>query len=172
MWGSPRCIQPKISSLRSQEHASGSSPQPHASILHSKDILLLPVLKFSSNPNFFGGETAPLWAKASSFTRFLGHTQRRSIFGRTPLDEWSARRLDLYLTTHNRQTSMPALGFEPTISAGERPQTYNLESAATGIGSDLHRDVWNGLFSLSCCNFIHAGVSYYDCESVCKSGQS
>jgi hypothetical protein len=27
---------------------------------------------------------------------------------------------------------MPTVGFEPTISAGERPQTYALERAATG----------------------------------------
>ena len=63
----------------------------------------------------------------SSFLRFLDHTQRRTTVGRTPLDERSARRRDLYLTTHNthnRQTSMPPVGFEPTISAGERPQTY------------------------------------------------
>ena len=60
---------------------------------------------------------------------FLDHTQRRITVGRTPLDERSARRRDLYLTTHNthnRQTSMPPVGFEPTISAGERP-------------ADLHR---------------------------------
>jgi hypothetical protein len=53
---------------------------------------------------------------ASSFTRFLDHTQRRTTVGRTPLDEWSARRRDLYMTkhnTHNRQTSMPSVGFEP-----------------------------------------------------------
>ena len=53
----------------------------------------------------------------------------------TPLDEWSIRRRDLYLTTHNthnRQTSMPPVGFEPTISAGERPKTYALDRAATG----------------------------------------
>ena len=31
------------------------------------------------------------------------HTQRRTTVGRTPLDEWSARRRDLYLTTHNTQ---------------------------------------------------------------------
>ena len=30
---------------------------------------------------------------------------------------------------------MPPVGFEPTVSAGERPQTYALESAATGTGS-------------------------------------
>ena len=32
------------------------------------------------------------------------------------------------------QTSMPPVGFEPTISAGERPQTYALNRAATGTG--------------------------------------
>ena len=53
------------------------------------------------------------------FLMFLDHTQRRSTIGRTPLDEWSARRRDLYLTTydtHNRQISMPPVGFETTIS--------------------------------------------------------
>jgi hypothetical protein len=29
---------------------------------------------------------------------------------------------------------MPPVGFEPTISAGERPQTYALERAATATG--------------------------------------
>ena len=33
--------------------------------------------------------------------------------------------------THNRQTSMPPVGFAPTISAGERPQTDALDCAAT-----------------------------------------
>ena len=42
---------------------------------------------------------SPQWAMASSFLRFLDHTQRRITVGRTPLDEWSARRRDLYLTT-------------------------------------------------------------------------
>ena len=68
---------------------------------------------------------------------FLDHTQRRSTVGRTPLDEWSARRRDLYLTTHdthNRKISMPPVGFEPTILAGEWPQTYALDRAVTGTG--------------------------------------
>jgi hypothetical protein len=30
---------------------------------------------------------------------------------------------------------MSPVGFEPTISAGERPQTYALDRAATGTGS-------------------------------------
>jgi hypothetical protein len=48
-------------------------------------------------------------AIASSRTRFLDHTQIRATVGRTPLDEWSVHRRDLYLTTHttqNRQASM------------------------------------------------------------------
>jgi hypothetical protein len=66
----------------------------------------------------------PTRVRASSFLRFLDRTQRRTTVGRTPLDELPARRRDLYLTTHNthkRQTSMPPVGFEPTISTGERP---------------------------------------------------
>jgi hypothetical protein len=60
---------------------------------------------------------------------FLDHTQRRSTVGRTLLDEWSARRRDLYLTTHdthNRQISMPKVGFKPNISVSERPQAARL----------------------------------------------
>ena len=79
------------------------------------------------------GATASQWAMASSFMRFLDHTKRRITVGRIPLP----RRRDLYLTTHNthnRQTSMPPVGFEPTISAGERLQTYVLDRAATGTG--------------------------------------
>jgi len=30
---------------------------------------------------------SPQWARASSFTRFLDHTQRRTTVGRTPLDD-------------------------------------------------------------------------------------
>ena len=80
----------------------------------------------------------PTRVMASSFLKFLDHTQGRTTVGRTPLSEWSARRRDLYLTTHNihnRQTSMPPVGFEPTISAGERPQTYALDHAATGTAT-------------------------------------
>jgi len=45
--------------------------------------------------------------------------KRRTTVGRTPLDEWSARRRDLYLARHNtynRQTSLPPVGFEPSLS--------------------------------------------------------
>jgi hypothetical protein len=50
---------------------------------------------------FFFWRNSPQWVTASSFTTFLDHTQRRTTVGRTPLDEWSARRRGFYLTTHN-----------------------------------------------------------------------
>jgi len=66
----------------------------------------------------------PQFDRAPSFTRPLGHTQRRTTVDRTPPDEWPAHRRDLYLTTHNnhnRLTSMSAVGFEHTKSASQRP---------------------------------------------------
>jgi len=87
---------------------------------------------------FFLWRCDPKRVMASSFLRFLDHTQRCNTVGKTPLDEWWARRRDFYLTTHNphnRQTSMPPVGFEPTISAGERPQTHGLDRVATGTGT-------------------------------------
>ena len=53
---------------------------------------------------------------------------------------WTSDQLvcrDLHLTTqntHDRQTSMAPLGFEPTISAGELPQIYALDHVTTGTG--------------------------------------
>ena len=77
---------------------------------------------------FYHGATAPS-EPGSPHCRGFMITLRRTTFGRSPLDEWSARRRDLYLTTnntHKRQTTMPPRGFEPTIPASERPQTNAL----------------------------------------------
>jgi len=73
---------------------------------------------------------SPQWARASSFTRFLDHTQRRTTVDRTPLDEWSTRRRDLYTThnTHNRQTSMPRWDSNPQYQQanGRRPTHWTV----------------------------------------------
>jgi hypothetical protein len=80
----------------------------------------------------------PTQAVASSFLRFLDHTQRRITVGRTPLDEWSARRRDVYDTQHSQQTGILApLGFETKISEGKWPQTYAIDRTATGTGTCL-----------------------------------
>jgi hypothetical protein len=55
--------------------------------------------------------------------RFLDHTHDAPV-SRTPADELSVHRRDLYLTAHNvheRRTTMTPAGFEPTISAGHSP---------------------------------------------------
>ena len=55
--------------------------------------------------------------------------RRHTTHGRTPLDEWSGRRSDFNLTTHNthkRQISTPPAASEHAIPASERAQTHTL----------------------------------------------
>ena len=47
----------------------------------------------------------PLRVWAASLWRFRDHTEGRTTVGRTPLDEWSARGRDLYLTTNTTLTT-------------------------------------------------------------------
>jgi hypothetical protein len=68
------------------------------------------------------------------------HCFRHTTLGRTPLDKGPARHRYLYLTTHNthkRQTSMPPVGFKPTIPTIERPQTHALDGAATATSKKV-----------------------------------
>ena len=47
---------------------------------------------------------------------------------------------------------MPPVGFEPTISAGERPQAYALDRAATGTDKmqvDKENEFYSGTFHAS-----------------------
>jgi hypothetical protein len=74
------------------------------------------------------GSTAPSGPGPPHYRGFM-ITLRHTTLGRTPLDEWSAQRRDLYPTiynTHKRQTSMPMARFEPAIPASERLQTLCL----------------------------------------------
>ena len=130
-------------------YTKGGGSQIDGGKWNPSNAIWLRLFELIFNIHFF-----PLWrcgptpARASSFLRFLDHTQRRITVGRTPLDEWSACRRDLYLTTHNnhnRQTSMHPVGFEPAISAGERPQTYALYRAVTGTGiCNIHGSFYLG----------------------------
>jgi hypothetical protein len=85
----------------------------------------------------FHGTTGPppSWPMPPHYRGFM-ITLRHTTVSRTSLDEWSARRTDLYLTTHNthdRQQSMLPVGFEPAVPISERPQPHTLHRAATGI---------------------------------------
>jgi len=105
----------------------------------------------------------PTRVMASSCLRFLDHTQRRNTVGGAPLDEWSARRRDLYLTTHNthnRQTSMPRWDSNPRSqqASGHKPTP----STARPLGPAIKRH-WNNKFYYtvaSCWLFIYD--FYYD----------
>ena len=71
---------------------------------------------------------SPQQAKASHYPEII-IVLRHTTLGRIPLDKRSARRRDLYLTTHkthNRQTSTPTVRFEPTIPESEKQQTFGL----------------------------------------------
>jgi len=97
------------------------------------------VINSCNKPTFFFlWRCGPTRVMASSFLRFLDHTQRRITVGRTPLDEWSVRRRDLYLTTHNthnRQISMPPGGI----------RTHDLSKRAAADLRLRPRGYWNRL---------------------------
>jgi hypothetical protein len=88
---------------------------------------------------FFCGETALLGIRPPNCWGFET-TRRHTTFGRTPPDEGSARRRDVYLTkakpTGERHTC-PRRDSNPVILASERPKTHALERADTGIGISL-----------------------------------
>ena len=71
-------------------------------------LFLLFFFPWRYNPHWGLYFTALYRALASSLAGFLDHIQRHTTVGRTPLDEWSVRCRDLYLTTHN--TNIHALG--------------------------------------------------------------
>ena len=88
---------------------------------------------------FFFGATALSGPGAPHSRVFLDHTQRRTTVGRTPLDEWSVRRRDLYLTTHNTHNKHPCprrdSNPQSQQASGRRPTP--LDRAVAGTGRQL-----------------------------------
>jgi hypothetical protein len=86
---------------------------------------------------FFHGSESPSKPGTGHYRGFT-ITLRYPTIGRTSLDEWSARRKDLHLTTqnnHKRQTSMTPAGFEPSIPASQQLNTHALDRAGAEIGT-------------------------------------
>ena len=109
---------------------------------------------------------SPQWARASSFTRFLDHTQWGITVGRTPLDKWSARRRALYLTTHNthkRKTSMPLVGFF-------WKRLFTLQQCIV-IGNAINLLVWSVLVGVLLCVSVSVvsivSLHYDTCLTSC-----
>ena len=81
---------------------------------------------------------------------FLDHTQLRSTIGRTPLDEWSARRRDLYLTTHDTHNRQISIGVGHCI-----PFTMYNHCMISLSTFQLHRHHYSLSKSIEFVNFIN-----------------
>ena len=108
---------------------------------------------FSFNISFFLSPTCVYLTRLGVEGYYsFDHTQSHTTGGRTPLDEGSACRRDLYLATnntHNKQTFVPSAGFEPAIPAGDRLQTHVLDRSAAGIGCfNIYLLLFKTLFNL------------------------
>jgi hypothetical protein len=98
-----------------------------------------------SPPPIAHGATDPSMPRPLIIEASRSHSVRHTTHSRTPLDKWSARCRNLYLTTYNthkRQTSMSLAVFEPTLSASEWPQTHTLDRVATAISIQLWYYYW------------------------------
>ena len=93
-------------------------------LLH-RNVMAWPVCITCTTRYFISSGTAAQRVLRPPYSRGFYITQRRPTVGRTPLDEWSARRRDLYLTTHNTQqeTDIHAFG-------GIRTHNFSRRAAA------------------------------------------
>jgi hypothetical protein len=77
---------------------------------------------------------SPQWTRASSFTRFLDYHSRYGSSGRIIGRTQKPQPDNIQNSQQTDRHPCPSAGFEAAISAGERPQTYALDRAATGTG--------------------------------------
>jgi hypothetical protein len=157
-----------ISNIVTVDRSQCSDSYMYHQLRHLKTLRYARVILYVSlwflKFRFFHGTTAPCGPGPPHYRGFI-ITLRHTTLGRTPLDEWSARRGDLYLTTHNthkRQTSMPAAGFECAIQTSERPQTC----AAIGIGWFSHYRATISVYNFRRMAFIMGRVV---CEVLTES---
>jgi hypothetical protein len=95
---------------------------------HREEDKLQNNIDFFPWDSFFCGTSAPSESGPPHYRGFT-ITLRHTTLGRTPMDEWSAWRRDLYPTTHNSPAA-----FEPAITASERlPTARPLGSAPWGM---------------------------------------
>jgi hypothetical protein len=93
---------------------------------------------------FLSDSAAPLGLWPSRTTRFLDHTQRRATFGRTPLDEWSARR-NLYIQSRlilkSNELSTSRVWRCDVCSSVER-RTCSFRSSSPYISYFIYKNTW------------------------------
>jgi hypothetical protein len=109
VWGrrlKKSCHWTKIRSTKSAVKINWRSVFVHLIVRYNHPQMFTFFVRFLTRQPPSGSGSPQSWG-------FLDHTQRRTTVSRTPLDESSARRRDLYLTMHKhhkRQTSMPPVG--------------------------------------------------------------
>jgi len=75
---------------------------------------------------------------SSFFLRFRDHIQRRTTVARTPLNAWSARRRDLYMTTDKLPCPRWDSNSQSQQASGRRPTPY----PARPVGSAVSVIFW------------------------------
>ena len=106
-------LRPKYAS----QHPILEHPQPTFPLQYERSSFT-PIQNKRQNYNcadffFLLWRCDPTRFMASSFLRSLDHTQRRSTVGRTPLDEWSARRRDLYTCVADSKKKVKQSHYRP-----------------------------------------------------------
>jgi hypothetical protein len=105
---------------------------------------------------FHHGATAPSGPAPPHYRGFM-ITITHTTPGRTPLGEWSARRRDLYLTTHNshkRQITMPSGGI----------RTHNPSKRSVADLRLRPRGHWDRQYVTRCCiNSWHHEITKVTC---------
>jgi hypothetical protein len=111
------------------------------------------------------GPNSPTRARAASFLRFLDCIRRHTTIDGTPLDEGSALRRDLYLTTqHLLERTINSPGFEPAISASDRPHTLALDArplepvvSRLQVQMNIQVHIWTDFTTV----FYHERLQFY-----------
>jgi hypothetical protein len=99
-------------------------------------LKMMPAYLFKVSSSGFLWCNSPIRASDILLSRFQLDTDTLS---KTPLEDGTARcRYRSLRKICKRKPSIPQAGFEPAIPASERPHTYVLDSAATGIGFSSH----------------------------------
>jgi hypothetical protein len=83
-------------------------------------VSVVDIILYSNMTFFYHGSSALVGLDLLIVEVSRSHSDTHTL-GRTSLDEGSARRRNLYLTTHNKikrqRDSVPPVGFEPAIPA-------------------------------------------------------
>jgi hypothetical protein len=132
---------------------------------------------FSNTPrknDFFCGAATQRGSWPPHSWGFLDHTPRRTTVGRTPLDEWSARRRDLYLTTRTLTTNIHAPGGIGTHDLSRRAAA-DLRLRPRGYWDRrlVHLELQNGLGKLYKIPCVSSKATFnYDLwkTGLCSSG--